>query len=185
MTQRTENEVLKETEKIKLEEDPISTMVVEIFAHWIVIMIGQINLWIGRLIKFLEDYTNPWQWVKKMRGEKEEDTIGIILMVLRLVILLLIIGTTRVQGKIGTCPKKILRIQIFKTQTSFICPWWTTLDCKLQPQSRVEFFCFFLGGPAQSFQAPKLGWARPVSASLQAVKKFIFIFFLNLGLYRI
>ena len=57
-----------------------------------------------------------------MRGEKEEDTIGIILMVLRLVILLLIIGTTRVQGKIGTCPKKILRIQIFKTQTSFICP---------------------------------------------------------------
>ena len=33
MTQRTENEVLKETEKIKLEEDRISTMVVEIFAQ--------------------------------------------------------------------------------------------------------------------------------------------------------
>ena len=33
MTQRTEKEVLKEIEKIKLEEDPISTMVVEIFAH--------------------------------------------------------------------------------------------------------------------------------------------------------
>jgi hypothetical protein len=33
MTQRTENEVLKETEKIKLEEDQISTMVVEIFAQ--------------------------------------------------------------------------------------------------------------------------------------------------------
>ncbi len=33
MTQRTENEVPKETEKIKLEEDQISTMVVEIFAQ--------------------------------------------------------------------------------------------------------------------------------------------------------
>ena len=33
MTQRTENEVQKETEKIKLEEDQISTMVVEIFAQ--------------------------------------------------------------------------------------------------------------------------------------------------------
>ena len=33
MTQRTENEVLKETELIKLEEDRISTMVVEIFAQ--------------------------------------------------------------------------------------------------------------------------------------------------------
>ena len=33
MTQRTGNEVLKETEKIKLEEDQISTMVVEIFAQ--------------------------------------------------------------------------------------------------------------------------------------------------------
>ena len=33
MTQRTENAVPKETEKIKLEEDQISTMVVEIFAQ--------------------------------------------------------------------------------------------------------------------------------------------------------
>ena len=33
MTQRTENEVLKETEKIKLEEEVISTMVVEIFVQ--------------------------------------------------------------------------------------------------------------------------------------------------------
>ena len=33
MTQRTENEVLKENEKIKLEEDQVSTMVVEIFAQ--------------------------------------------------------------------------------------------------------------------------------------------------------
>ena len=33
MTQRTENEVPKETEKIKLEEDQNSTMVVEIFAQ--------------------------------------------------------------------------------------------------------------------------------------------------------
>lgn len=33
MTQRTENEVPKETELIKLEEDRISTMVVEIFAQ--------------------------------------------------------------------------------------------------------------------------------------------------------
>jgi len=33
MTQRTENEAQKETEKIKLEEDQISTMVVEIFAQ--------------------------------------------------------------------------------------------------------------------------------------------------------
>jgi hypothetical protein len=33
MTQRTENEVLKETEKIKLEEEVSSTMVVEIFAQ--------------------------------------------------------------------------------------------------------------------------------------------------------
>tara|TARA_B100001079_G_C16078290_1_gene368769 strand:+ start:489 stop:590 length:102 start_codon:yes stop_codon:yes gene_type:complete len=33
MTQRTGNEVPKETEKIKLEEDQISTMVVEIFAQ--------------------------------------------------------------------------------------------------------------------------------------------------------
>ena len=33
MTQRTGNEVQKITELIKLEEDRISTMVVEIFAH--------------------------------------------------------------------------------------------------------------------------------------------------------
>jgi hypothetical protein len=33
MTQRTENEVPKETELIKLEEEVSSTMVVEIFAH--------------------------------------------------------------------------------------------------------------------------------------------------------
>jgi hypothetical protein len=33
MTQRTGNEVAKATEKIKLEEDQISTMVVEIFAQ--------------------------------------------------------------------------------------------------------------------------------------------------------
>jgi len=33
MTQRTENEVLKETELIKLEEDQISTMVAGIFAQ--------------------------------------------------------------------------------------------------------------------------------------------------------
>ena len=33
MTQRTENEVPKETELIKLEEDRISTMVVEIFVQ--------------------------------------------------------------------------------------------------------------------------------------------------------
>jgi hypothetical protein len=33
MTQRTENEVLKEIVKIKLEEEVISTMVVEISAH--------------------------------------------------------------------------------------------------------------------------------------------------------
>ena len=33
MTQRTENEVLKITELIKQEEEVISTMVVEIFAH--------------------------------------------------------------------------------------------------------------------------------------------------------
>jgi len=32
-SERTENEVLKETELIKLEDDQISTMVVEIFAH--------------------------------------------------------------------------------------------------------------------------------------------------------
>jgi hypothetical protein len=33
MTQRTENEVLKETEKIKLEEDQVSIMEMEIFAQ--------------------------------------------------------------------------------------------------------------------------------------------------------
>jgi len=33
MTQRTENEVAKATELIKLEEDQISTMVVEIFVQ--------------------------------------------------------------------------------------------------------------------------------------------------------
>ena len=33
MTQRTENEVPKEIVQIKLEEDQISTMVVEIFAQ--------------------------------------------------------------------------------------------------------------------------------------------------------
>mgnify|MGYP003121840861 CR=1 FL=1 len=50
-----------------------------------------------------------------MRGEKEEDIIGIVAN-----ITLVIFGTMRVLGKIGICPKKILRIQIFKTQTSFI-----------------------------------------------------------------
>ena len=52
-----------------------------------------------------------------MRGEKEEDIIGIVAN-----IILVIIGTMLVLGKTGTCPKKILKIQIFKTQTSFICP---------------------------------------------------------------
>ena len=33
MTQRTGNEVLKETEKIKLEEDQVSIMEMEIFAQ--------------------------------------------------------------------------------------------------------------------------------------------------------
>jgi len=33
MTQRTENEVPRATELIKLEEDQVSTMVVEIFAQ--------------------------------------------------------------------------------------------------------------------------------------------------------
>ena len=56
-----------------------------------------------------------------MRGENNEDTIGIV-MVLVLVIRSLIFGTMRVLGKIGTCQKKILTIKIFKTQTSFICP---------------------------------------------------------------
>jgi len=41
-----------------------------------------------------------------------------------------------------------------------------------------------LGGPTQSVQA-FFGWARPVASSLQAVKKFIFIFILHLGSYRI
>jgi len=58
MTQRTENEVLKETELIKLEEDHLFIMVVEIFVHLIATMIGLINLWKERLIKFLADYTN-------------------------------------------------------------------------------------------------------------------------------
>ena len=45
--------------------------------------------------------------------------------------------------------------------------------------TRIFLFFFWVGPP----RVPKLmGWARPVSASLQAVKKFIFIFFLNLGL---
>jgi hypothetical protein len=33
MTQRTENEVLKETEKIRLEEEVVSIMEMEIFAQ--------------------------------------------------------------------------------------------------------------------------------------------------------
>ena len=151
-------------------------MVVEIFAQWIVIMIGQINLWIGRLIKFLADYTNQWQWAKKTRGEKKEDIIGIVAN-----ITLVIIGTTRVQGKIGTCPKKILRIQIFKTLTSFICPWWTTLGCKLQPQPRVEFFYFFFGWARPEFSS--FFWVGPpIVHKLQAVKKIILIFFLSSGM---
>jgi hypothetical protein len=41
MTQRTGNEVPKEIVQIKLEEDQIFTMVVEIFALKIATMIGQ------------------------------------------------------------------------------------------------------------------------------------------------
>jgi len=44
-----------------------------------------------------------------------------------------------------------------------------------------KIFLFFLGGPTQSVQA-FFGWARPVASSLQAVKQFIFIFILYLGL---
>jgi len=44
MIQRTENEVAKTTELIKLEEDHHFIMGVEISAHLIVIMIGLINL---------------------------------------------------------------------------------------------------------------------------------------------
>ena len=47
MTQRTENEVAKATELIKLEEEVISIMEMEIFAQRFVIMIGRMILWIG------------------------------------------------------------------------------------------------------------------------------------------
>ena len=43
MTQRTENEEVRTIEQIKLEEEVIFTMVVEISALKIVIMIGQKN----------------------------------------------------------------------------------------------------------------------------------------------
>ena len=46
MTQRTGNEVPKIIVQIRLEEEVISIMVVEIFALKIVIMIGQMILWI-------------------------------------------------------------------------------------------------------------------------------------------
>ena len=49
-------------------------------------------------------------------------------------------------------------------------------------QSRVEiFFVFFLGGPAHSLQATsRVG--PPIVYKLQAVKKFIFIFYLTSGI---
>ena len=49
----------------------------------------------------------------------------------------------------------------------------------LQPQSRVEIFLFFLGGPAQKKQA-RVG--PPSIIKLRAVKKFIFIFYLTSGI---
>ena len=58
MTQRTGNEARKIIELIKLEEEVISTMAMEIFAHLIATMIGQINLWIEPLTMLVEDYTN-------------------------------------------------------------------------------------------------------------------------------
>ena len=77
-------------------------------------------------------------------------------------ILLLIIGTIHVQGKIGIWQKKILIIPIFKTQTSFICPWWTTTGCILAFTTCgwKKFFSFFwkLELKLSSF---KLGWALP------------------------
>ena len=45
MIQRTENEVPKEIVQIRLEEEVSFTMVVEIFALKIVIMIGQVISW--------------------------------------------------------------------------------------------------------------------------------------------
>ena len=46
MTQRTGNEEVRIIVQIRLEEEVNSTMVVEIFALKIVIMIGQLILWI-------------------------------------------------------------------------------------------------------------------------------------------
>ena len=47
-----------------------------------------------------------------------------------------------------------------------------------------KFFCFFffLGWARPVGRKVSSGWARPVASSLQAVKQFIFIFILYLGL---
>ncbi len=45
-----------------------------------------------------------------------------------------------------------------------------------------KIFLFFLGWARPDNRLVSSGWARPVRSSLQAVKKFIFIFILYLGL---
>ena len=49
-------------------------------------------------------------------------------------------------------------------------------------QLQLEIFLFFLGWARPDNRLVSSGWARPVASSLQAVKQFIFIFILYLGL---
>ena len=91
------------------------------------------------------------------------------------------------KGFLGCCyqrdvpPETIqnLRICLSDKSVVFAHGFIYLLDVQLQLE---KFLFFFRVGPPRAFKL-FLGWARPVASSLQAVKKFIFIFILYLGYY--
>ncbi len=76
---------------------------------------------------------------------------------------------------------KNLRICLSDKSVVFAHGFIYLLNVQLQLE---KFLFFFWVGPPRAFKL-FLGWARPVASSLQAVKQFIFIFILYLGLNRI
>ncbi len=91
------------------------------------------------------------------------------------------------KGFLGCCyqcdvpPETIqnLRICLSDKSVVFAHGFIYLLNVQLQLE---KIFCFFLGWARPDNRLVSSGWARPVRSSLQAVKQFIFIFILYLGL---
>ena len=89
------------------------------------------------------------------------------------------------KGFLGCCyqrdvpPETIQNLRIFWGRKSVVFAHVKSVQLQLE-----KFLFFFRVGPPRASKL-FIGWARPVASSLQAVKKFIFIFILHLGSCRI